>query len=87
MCSSDLKINIFEPLNTREVMTSPLTISCFKHMGCFDFCGKVQKVQNHPELTRLFIINLHEKQVNLDEVTFELSTNAIANAIGILRMG
>ena len=36
------KINIFEPLNSRELMASPLTVSCFKHVGCFDFCEKVQ---------------------------------------------
>ena len=35
-------INRFEPLNTRELMASPLTDSCFKHVGCFDFCEKVQ---------------------------------------------
>ena len=55
------KINSFEPLNTRELMASPLTVSYFKHVGCFEFCEKVQQVQNHPELTRLFIINLHDK--------------------------
>ena len=44
-------------------------------------------MQNHPELTRLFIINLHEKQVNLAGVTFELSTNAIDNATGIPSVG
>ena len=48
------KINRFEPIITRELMTSPITFSCFKHMGCFDFCERVQQVQNHPELTRLF---------------------------------
>ena len=31
------KINIFEPLNTRELMASPLIVSCFKHVGCFEF--------------------------------------------------
>ena len=53
-------INRFEPLSTRELMSSPLTVSCFKHVGCFDFCEKVQQVQNHPKLTRLFIINFHD---------------------------
>ena len=42
---------------------------------------------NHPELTRLFIINLHEKQVNLVGVTFELSTDVIANATVIPSVG
>ena len=81
------KINIFEPLNTRELMTSPLTVSCFKHVGFYKFYEKVQQVQNHPKLTRLFIINLHEKKVNLVGVTFKLSTDAIANATWIPSVG
>ena len=44
-------------------------------------------MQNHPELTKLFIINLHDKKVNLAGVTFELSTDAIANATGIPSVG
>ena len=44
-------------------------------------------MKNHPELTRLFIINLHEKKVSLAGVTFELSTDAIANATGIPSVG
>ena len=68
-------------------MASPLTISCFKHVGCYEFCEKVQQVQNHPKLTRLFIINLHDKQVNLAGITFELSIDAIANATGIPSVG
>ena len=57
------KINRFEHLNTREFMASPLTIYCFKHVGFFEFCERVQQVQNHPELTGIFITNLHDKQV------------------------
>ena len=81
------KINRFEPITTRELMASPLTISFFNHVGCFEFCERVQQVQNHPELTRLFIINLHKKQVNIAGVTFEMSTNAIAAATGIPSVG
>ena len=55
------KVNIFEPPNTREIMASPLTISHLKHVGCFYFCENVCQVQNQPELTRIFIINLYEK--------------------------
>ena len=80
-------INRFELLNTSEIMASPLTVSYFKHVGCFEFYEKVQQVQNHPELTRLFIINLHENQVNLARVTFEMSTDAIAAATGISSVG
>ena len=42
------KINIFEPLNKRELIESPLTISCFKHVGCYEFFEKVQQVQKPP---------------------------------------
>ena len=44
-------------------------------------------MQNHPELTRIFIINLQDKQVNLAGVTFELSSDVIANATGIPSVG
>ena len=81
------KINRFEPLNTRELMASPLTIYCFKHVGCYKFYEKVQQEQNHLELTRLFMINLYEKQVNIVGVTFELYTDAIANATCIPSVG
>ena len=37
----DGNINRFETPNKRELMASPLTISCFKHVGCFDFFEKV----------------------------------------------
>ena len=81
------KINRFEPPNTRELMASPLTVKCLKHVGFFDFFEKVQQVQNHLELTRIFIINLHDKQVNLAGVTFELSTDAISNSTFIRSVG
>ena len=81
------KINRFEAPNTRELMASPLTVSCFKQVGCYEFCEKVQQVQIHPKLTRLFIINLHEKQVNLAGVTFELSSDSISNATCIPSVG
>lgn len=55
------KRNMFEPINIRELMASPLTVSCFKHVGCFDFCERVQQVQNYLELTIILIINIHEK--------------------------
>ena len=38
-------------------------------------------------LTRLFIINLHDKKVTLAGVTFDMSTNSIAVAIGIPSVG
>ena len=29
------KINRVEPITTMELMASPVTMSCFKHVGCF----------------------------------------------------
>ena len=55
------KINGFESITTRELMSYPLIVSFFKHVGFFEFSERVQQVQNHPELTRLFIINQHDK--------------------------
>ena len=81
------KINILEPITTRELMASPLTVSCFKHVGCFEFCGRVQQIQYHSELTRLFITSLHDRQVILARVTFDMSTNAISAATGIPNVG
>ena len=68
-------------------MDSPLTMSCFKHVGCFEFCEKLQQIQYHPMLTRLFITNIHDRQVTLAGVTFTMSTNAIAAATGIPNVG
>ena len=36
------KINIFEPITTRELMASPFNVSYFKHVGYFEFCERVQ---------------------------------------------
>ena len=43
------RISRFEPTNTRELMASPVTVNCFKHKGCFDYCVMVQRVQCQPE--------------------------------------
>ena len=80
-------VNIFEPLNTKELTTSPTIVAYFQEVGCFDFCERVQRVQSHPELTKIFILNLHDHQVHLAGVNFELSTNTISMATGIPCMG
>ena len=46
------RVNTFEPLNTKELMASPMTVAYFQEVGCFDFCERVQQVQSHPGLTR-----------------------------------
>jgi len=72
-----------EPTNTRELMESPITMTSFKHMGCFEFCEKVKRIQHHPVLTRLFITNFHDNQVTLAGVTFTISPAIISEAYGI----
>ena len=86
-CKKGGKIIRDEPTNTKELMASPLTVSCFKHVVCFEFCEKVQKVQYHPMLTRLLISGLHDMQVTLVGTNFTMSTNAIETATRIPNVG
>lgn len=80
-------MNIFEHVNTKEFTTSPTRVSYFQEVGCLDFCEKLQRVKSHPELTRIFILNLHNHQVHLVGVNFELSTHTISMATRIPCMG
>ena len=81
------RANRFEPINTKELTTSPTTVAYFQEVGCLDFCEKVQRVKSHPKLTRIFILNLHDQQVHLAGVNFELSTHTISMATRIPCMG
>ena len=81
------RILIIEPPNTKELMASPMIVTCFKHVGCFDYCEKIQRVQYQLVLTRLLISNLHGNQVSLDGVTFTVSIAMIAVSTGILNVG
>ena len=67
------KVRRFEPQSIVDITSSPMILKCFQNVGCFQFCEKVKQIQNHPELTRLFVLNLHNKQVSLVGVDFELS--------------
>ena len=78
------RANKFEPLSTKELTTSPTIVAYFQEVGCYDFCEKVQRVKSHPELTKIFILNLHNDQVHLAGVNFELSTNTIVWPLGYL---
>ena len=62
-------------------------MTCFKHVGCFDFCEKIQKVQHHPVLIKILISNLHDNQVTLAGVTFIISTTIIEDATRIPNVG
>ena len=81
------KTNRYEPITTKELMASPLTVCCFKHVGCFEFCERVQQIQYHPLLTRLFITNIHDGHVTLVGVTFTMPNSAILAATWIPNVG
>ena len=49
------RITRVEPTNHRELEASTLAVPCFRYVRCYEFCEKVERVQHHPELTRLFI--------------------------------
>ena len=38
------KINRYEPITTKELIASPLIVSCFKYVGCFVFSERVQQI-------------------------------------------
>ena len=81
------RVNRFEPLDTIQITSSPMILTCFQDVGCYQFCEKVKQVQSHSNLTRLFILCLQNHQVNLAGVNFELSSESIAKAIGIPVIG
>ena len=76
-----------EPTNTTELMASPITVVGFKHVGFFEFCEKLQRIQHHPMLIRLFINNLHDNQVTIADVTFIVSPAIISTTSGIPNVG
>ena len=80
-------IHKFEPTDLRELLASPMAVTSFKYLGCYDFCEQVQAVQRHPELTWLFISKLQDNQVTLSSITFTLSTTIISAATGTPDVG
>ena len=70
-------ILIIEPTSTRELLASPMTMTCFKHVGYYELCEKILRVQHHAMLTKIFISRLHDNQVNLFGVTFTISNSII----------
>jgi len=61
----------------------PLAVAFFKHQSCYQFCEMVERVKYNHEPTRLFVLHLHNGQVNLASVTFTLTPKTIAKATGI----
>lgn len=76
-----------EPTTLTELLACPLAVACFKHQSCYQFCEMVERVKYHHELARLFVLHLHNGQVNLAGVAFTLTPKTIAEAIGIPNVG
>lgn len=68
-------------------MASPITVTSFKHMGCFEFFEKVERTHHHFELARQFIINLYDNQATLVSITFTISSAIISATTGIPDVG
>lgn len=81
------KHNPEELTTLTELLACPLVVACFKHQSCYQFCEMVERVKYHHELARLFVLHLHNGQVNLEGVTFTLTLKAIAKATCILNVG
>ena len=75
------------PTTLIELLACPLIVACFKHQSCYQFCEMVERVKYHHELATLFVLHLHNGQVNLAGVTFTLTPETIAQATGIPNVG
>lgn len=76
-----------EPTTLTELLAFPLVVACFKHQSCYQFCEMVERVKYHHELARLFMLHLHNGEVNLAGVTFPLTPETIAEATSIPNVG
>ena len=76
-----------EPSNIRELQASQLVVTCFRHLGCYEFCEQVERVKHYPELTKLFVANLRDNKVTLAGVTFIVSPSIIVATTRILDVG
>lgn len=81
------KFNRFEPLSIVDITSSPIVLTWFQNVGCYQFCEKVKKVHSRPEIMRLFVLNLHNKHVNITGIDFELSSDTISHATGLIDVG
>jgi len=58
--------HIWEELTTlTELLACPLAATCFKHQSYYQFYEMVERVKCHHELARIFVLHLHNGQVNL----------------------
>ena len=81
------KHNWEEPTSLAELLACPLTVTCFQHQSCYQFCELVERVKYHHDLARLFLLHLHNGQVTLAGVTFTLTPETIAQATSIPNVG
>ena len=81
------KHNREEPTSLAELLACPLAVTCFQHQYCYQFFEMVERVKYHHELARLFVLHLHDGQVNLAGVTFTLTPETIAQANDIQNVG
>jgi len=76
-----------EPTTLTELLACPLAVTCFQHQSCYQFCEMVERVKYHHELARLFVLHLHNGQVNLAGVSFTFRPETIAAATSIPNVG
>jgi len=81
------KHNWEEPTLLVELLACPLAITCFQHQSCYQFFEMVERVKYHHEIARLFVLHLHNGQVNLAGVIFTLIPKTIAQATSIPNVG
>ena len=76
-----------EPSNLRELQASQLAVTCLRYLGCYELCEQVERVQHHPELTKIFVAHIQDNKVTLAGETFIVSPSIIADASRILNVG
>lgn len=76
-----------EPTTLTKLLACLLVVTCFKYQPCYQFCEMVERVKYHHELARIFVLHLHNGQVNLTGVSFTSTPETIAEATCILNVG
>lgn len=76
-----------EPTSLAELQACPLAVSCFRYMSCYQFGERIYQIQHHRELSRLFVLHLHDGHVTLIGVNFTVTPEVISQATGIPNVG
>lgn len=77
----------FDPSNLQEINYSIHVKKSFEDSGCLRFCGRVQEVGYHAQLTSIFSTIFRRDEANIVGIDFTLSTYDIASITGILNHG